>query len=302
MTAVKKWNLIIDVARCENCNNCMLTTRDEHVGNDFPGYAAPQPVHGHNWIKIHRKVRGEDGMVDAAYRPTMCNHCDDAPCIRKAGDGSVYKRPDGIVIIDPQKARGRTDLVGACPYGVIFWNEELQLPQKWIFDAHLLDQGWTQPRCQQSCPTGVYWAVKVEDDEMRQLVEKHKLEVLRPELKTQPRVYYKNLHRFARCFVGGTVVAEAGGVVDCVSGAHVTLKHQGREIAAAPSDTFGDFKFDGLDAGSGEYQVEVVDPKLGSASVSVSLEEESRYVGLIRLQHRAPRASADVSGSVDRQA
>ncbi|THF65023.1 oxidoreductase [Pseudothauera nasutitermitis] len=294
---MKKWNLIIDVAKCENCNNCMLTTRDEHVGNDFPGYAAPQPLHGHNWIKIHRKVRGQDGMVDAAYRPTMCNHCDDAPCVKAAGDGSVYQRPDGIVIIDPQKARGRRDIVDACPYEGIFWNEELQLPQKWIFDAHLLDQGWKQPRCQQSCPTGVYWAVKVEDDEMQALVKKHRLEVLRPELNTRPRVYYKNLHRFAKCFVGGTVVAEVDGVLDCVAGAHVTLTRQGRQVATTQSDTFGDFKFDALDPGSGEYQVEIVDERLGSAQASATLAEESCYIGLIRLQPGVPHGSGIHAGA-----
>lgn len=280
---MKKWNLIIDVAKCENCNNCMLTTRDEHVGNDFPGYSAPQPVHGHNWIKIHRKVRGQDGMVDAAYRPTMCNHCDNAPCIAKAGDGSVYQRPDGIVIIDPRKAKGRKDLIDACPYGVIFWNEELQLPQKWIFDAHLLDQGWPQPRCQQSCPTGVYWALHVDDSEMQEAIKKHKLEVLRPELGTRPRVYYKNLYRFDKCFIGGSVVASVNGVLDCVPGARVTLKRQDKEIASSESDSFGDFKFDGLAPSSGDYLVEVVHPKLGVSRAGVTLVE-SHYIGSIQLQ------------------
>lgn len=280
---MKKWNLIIDVARCENCNNCMLTTRDEHVGNDFPGYAAPQPVHGHNWIKIHRKVRGEGSMVDAAYRPTMCNHCDNAPCIQKAGDGSVYKRPDGIVIIDPEKAKGRKDIVEACPYGAVFWNEELKLPQKWIFDAHLLDQGWKQPRCQQSCPTGVYWAVCVEDAEMKGLIEKHQLEVLRPELNTGPRVYYKNLYRFDKCFIGGSVVATVDGVLECIPGAQVTLRQHGRKLDSAVSDTFGDFKFDRLAARSGDYEVEIEHPKLGRASANVDLVD-SQYIGNISLQ------------------
>lgn len=293
---MKKWNLVIDVAKCENCNNCMLATRDEHVGNDFPGYAASQPVHGHNWIKIHRKVRGQDGMVDAAYRPTTCNHCDNAPCIKAAGDGSVYKRPDGIVIIDPQKARGRKDIVKACPYNAIFWNEELQLPQKWIFDAHLLDQGWKEPRCQQVCPTGVYKAVCIEDSEMQELAKREGLEVLRPELKTRPRVYYKNLHRFEKCFIGGTTVAEIKGVLECIAGARVVLRHQGKEIASAQSDTFGDFKFDGLDPGSGDYEVEILHSTLGTAKASIKLAD-SHYFGSIRLQTGGPagRGAASVS-------
>ena len=158
------WNLLVDVARCENCQVCTLAVKDEHVGNYFPGYAAPQPLHGHEWISIKRRVRGEGSMVDAAYLPTMCNHCDNAPCLKAgARDGSVRKREDGIVIIDPERAKGRRDLVDSCPYGSIWWNEDLQLPQIWIFDAHLLDQGWKEPRCAQGCPAGVYRAVKVDD-------------------------------------------------------------------------------------------------------------------------------------------
>ena len=76
----------------------------------------------------------------------------------------MRKRDDGILLIDPVKARGRKDLVEACPYGHIWWNEELALPQLWPFDAHLLDQGWKQTRGQQSCPTGAMRAIKVEDD------------------------------------------------------------------------------------------------------------------------------------------
>jgi Fe-S-cluster-containing dehydrogenase component len=45
---MNKWNMIVDVEKCENCANCVIVTKDEHVGNDFPGYAAPQPLHaGH---------------------------------------------------------------------------------------------------------------------------------------------------------------------------------------------------------------------------------------------------------------
>ncbi len=40
---MKKWNMIIDVAECTNCNLCTLATMDEYVGNDWPGYTKPMP-------------------------------------------------------------------------------------------------------------------------------------------------------------------------------------------------------------------------------------------------------------------
>ncbi len=277
-----KWNLIIDVALCENCNNCVLSTKDEHCDNDFPGYAAPQPRHGHDWIRITRHVRGSAPMVDAAYLPTTCNHCDAAPCIKAAKDGSIYKRDDGIVIIDPEKARGRKDLVDACPYGVIFWNEELNLPQKWIFDAHLLDAGAKEPRCVQSCPTGAMTSVKTSDAEMAAMAKQQGLEVLRPELGAKPRVYYRNLYRFTKCFIGGNVVGEVDGVVECIAGANVSLLREGRVISRTTTDAFGDFKLDRLDANSGLYHVRIVHDRLGSTELPVELGE-SQYLGKIRL-------------------
>ena len=253
---MQKWNMIIDVAECTNCNLCTLATMDEYVGNDWPGYAAAMPKHGHKWLNILQKERGQVPMIDIAYVPTMCNHCDDAPCMSKAA-GAISKRSDGIVLIDPEKAKGRRDLVDACPYGHIWWNEELGLPQSWPFDAHLLDQGWLQTRGQQSCPTGAMRAVKIDDAEMARMAREEGLEVIRPELGTRPRVYYRNLWRYSKCFIGGTVATEVDGVVDCVEGARLRLMKGGTLVAETITDNYGDFKFDTLDEGSGRYLIEI---------------------------------------------
>ncbi|HEX9070825.1 MAG TPA: 4Fe-4S dicluster domain-containing protein [Pseudolabrys sp.] len=254
---MKKWNMIIDVAECTNCNLCTLAAMDEYVGNEFPGYSAPMPKHGHKWINILQKERGQVPAVDVAYVPTMCNHCDDAPCVAK-GKGAAKKRGDGIVLIDPVKAKGRKDLVEACPYGHIWWNEELQVPQAWTFDAHLIDSGWQQTRGQQSCPTGAMRAVCVADNEMAKLAAEQGLEVIKPELGTKPRVYYKNLWRFSKCFIGGSVSARTNdGTIDCVEGAVVRLLKDGDVVAEAATDNYGDFKFDRLNENSGQYIVEI---------------------------------------------
>jgi Fe-S-cluster-containing dehydrogenase component len=258
---MQKWNMIIDVAECTNCQLCALAAMDEYVGNDWPGVAAPMPRHGHRWIDILQKERGQvtgnSPMIDIAYVPTMCNHCDNAPCMKKGGD-AVKKRDDGIVIIDPVKAKGRKDLVESCPYGHIWWNEELSLPQIWPFDAHLLDQGWQQTRGQQSCPTGAMRTIKVEDEEMARLAREQQLEVMKPEAGTKPRVYYKNLWRYSKCFIGGSVSAEVNGTVDCVEGATVHLIKDGVTAETTVTDHYGDFKFDKLDENSGRYSVEII--------------------------------------------
>ncbi len=75
---VKKWNLVIDVAKCFNCNCCTLACHDEYGDNEFPGYAAAMPKHGQRWIDIRHRETGRVPMVEVSYLPVMCNHCDDA--------------------------------------------------------------------------------------------------------------------------------------------------------------------------------------------------------------------------------
>jgi Fe-S-cluster-containing dehydrogenase component len=280
---VSKWNLIVDVAECHNCNNCFLACKDEYIGNDIPGYSAPQPLHGHKWIDILTKERGRIPMVDAAHVPVMCNHCDDAPCVA-AGRGAVKKRADGIVLIDPQEAAGRKDLVAACPYGAIWWNEELNLPQAWTFDAHLLDRGWQAPRCVQSCPTGAMKSLKLADPEMAERARREGLEPLKPELGTKPRVYYKNLHRYTKLFVGGVILGEHDGIIDCVAQASAELVKDGRVLCTGASDAFGEFKFDGLEPKSGAYEVRIIHPGYIPATLPIDLCEESLVLTDIRLQ------------------
>lgn len=234
---MKKWNLLIDVELCENCNNCVLATKDEYLGNDISGYSASVPGMGNNLIAIESSERGAGALIEISHRPVTCNHCDNAPCIQHAPD-AIQKRADGIVIIDPEKARGRKDIVDSCPYGAIHWNEELAVPQQWIFDAHLLDQGWNQPRGAQACPTHAIYAVQKTDAEMKQHASSRGYGVLHPEYGTLPRVYYRNNHHFTDGYVAGSVLARN----ECIAGVQVALESQGRILGKAITDEFGEFR------------------------------------------------------------
>ena len=275
--------LIIDVAKCINCNNCVLATKDEHVGNDYPGYAAAQPAQGHEWISIQQRVRGTGTQLDITYVPTMCNHCDDAPCIRAARDGSIYKRPDGVVIIDPEKARGRKDLLATCPYGAMAWNADMQLPQIWIFDAHLLDNGWTEPRCVQACPTGAMESFCGPDATLEARRAEEHLTELRPELRTRPRVLYRNLERTKLAFLSGSVCCrDAQGRLENVEGAHVELAIEGDVKRTATTDIFGDFRLDDMPAIGRPYVVRIQHASHGQAHANGTLTA-SQNLGLIEL-------------------
>jgi len=269
---MKSWYMVIDVEKCENCHNCFLACKDEHVGNDWQGYTAPQPDEGKSWIEITGKERGSFPMIDVAYLPTPCMHCDDAPCMKAAESGAITKRPDGIVMIDPVKSKGQAAVVKACPYHAIQWNEALGLPQKCTLCSHLLDEGWTKTRCVQACPTAALSLVKADEAEMKELIAREKLEVLTPGRKTRPRVFYKNLYRFLRCFIGGSVAFKVEGREECAEGARVVLFDGSREkLAEALTDPFGEFKFDNLEAESGIYTLEISHHGFRTREVAVTL-------------------------------
>jgi Fe-S-cluster-containing dehydrogenase component len=258
-SSMKGQALVIDVSLCINCRNCVIATKDEYTGNEFPGYSAAHPPSGLDTIRVERHVRGEGALLDVTYIPKMCNHCDNAPCVKAAPDGAIYKRPDGVVVIDPVKSHGRRDLVKTCPYGMIEWNEQEQVPQNWNFDAHLLDAGWKEPRCAQACPTKAIRAVNMEDAAMQKMVESEHLCVLHPEFNTQPRVFYRNLDDALSHLVAGNVCeASSNGQLRNLVGLELVLLDSGEEVEhTTKTDDFGDFRFSGLVAQSSTIELRV---------------------------------------------
>ena len=142
----------IDVSRCSGCYNCQFACKDEHCNNEWLPIAKQQPLTGQFWLKLEEHVEGSRPKIRIHYIPVLCNHCEHPACMEAAPD-AVYRREDGLVIIDPIKAAGHKELADACPYGAIYWNEALQIPQKCTGCAHLVDDGKT-PRCVDVCHTG----------------------------------------------------------------------------------------------------------------------------------------------------
>ena len=258
----KQRYMVIDVSLCHDCNNCFIACKDEFVMNDWLPYSKAQPRHGPRWMNIERKERGQYPRIDCAFLPMPCQHCGEAACIKENPD-CVVKRDDGVVLIDPDKSKGRKDMVNSCPYGAIYWNEEESIPQKWTMCAHLLDNGWDMPRCVHSCPTGAMAFHTIEKADMNAIIANEALEQYRPELGTYPNIYYKNLHRFTKCFIAGGVIKDG----DCLERAVVRLK--GDADSEQETNYFGDFKFDGLLPGT--YTISINGRDMQTVTIKESL-------------------------------
>jgi Fe-S-cluster-containing dehydrogenase component len=253
LITMSKYSILIDVTKCNGCYNCFLSCRDEHYGNDYPDYSAAQPLNGQFWMQVQEIERGVYPKPKVSYIPRPCMHCETAPCIDAAKDGAVYRRDDGIVMIDPVKAKGQEGIVNGCPYRVIFWNAEKEIPQKCNMCAHRLDEGVKEPRCVESCPTGalVFGDLDDPESEVSKLAARLDHKALNPDFNTEPLVRYVGI---PKRFVAGEVVYQ-GNEGECAPGVKVSLTGGGQKRETV-TDLFGDFEFEGL--GKNEtYQVVV---------------------------------------------
>ncbi|MBR3401388.1 MAG: oxidoreductase [Parasporobacterium sp.] len=249
---MKKFHMIIDLEKCVGCFNCMLACKDEHVGNKWLPYTEEQQKHEDKWICPTMTERGEAPYTEVTYVTRLCQHCDNAPCAKKYPDVFV-KRSDGVMLIDYRKAKNK-DLVDACPYGMVSWNEELGCAQKCTGCSHLIDDGWKEPRCVQTCPLRALQTVYCEDNEWDKIVEKQGLKPI-TDGSNKPRVMYKNLYFYNKCFVKGALCFDQDGIEEAAIDAKVELLVGGICVAQTQSDFLGEFYIDRIPKNSGKMQI-----------------------------------------------
>lgn len=243
---MKNYVLLVDVEKCTQCYNCVLSCKDEHFGNEFLPISTGCQELGQNWLDLKIVERGEKDNITVSCWPEGCRHCEVPECV-KASD-AVYKRDDGIVIIDPIKAQAQKTLTNACPYNAISWNSEKGLPQKCTMCAHLLDNGEKEPRCVEACPTSalIFGDANYPESQVSELIAKY------DELRKQTgSVRYFN--RPGRVIAGSVFLNEK----EVAESAEVRLL-DGQQVAAQTvTNGFGDFQFKNLPDGK-KYTLEVV--------------------------------------------
>ena len=258
--------MIIDLSICNGCHNCQIACKDEHVTNDWSPIAKPQPDTGQFWNKVINMERGTFPKVQVTYHHSICQHCEDAPCLKACNADAIYRRADGIVIIDPQKCRGNKLCMEACPYqNVIYFNDDLNIAQKCTFCAHLIDRGWTETRCSDVCPTGAFTFGDEDDPQIKEKIAGASL--LKPELPTRPRVYYLNLPK--KWIAGAVYDSEADR---CTRDARVTAADLGTgQTTQVLTDHYGDFWLKDLPEGTYSLLIEkdgYLSKKLGPVDIT----------------------------------
>ena len=108
----KKFGMVIDLHKCVGCGACDLACKSE---NNTP--------EGINWSSHQVHTSGVFPNVTYKYRPTLCNHCEDAPCVRSCPTAAMHKdKETDMTLHDANKCIGCKSCILACPYEVISYN------------------------------------------------------------------------------------------------------------------------------------------------------------------------------------
>ena len=275
-----RFGIVIDSANCMSCYNCFMACRDEHCGFAST-LSAPQPHMGHRWIDIRERERGDDAIrIKTASVPTPCSHCAEPACMGAAEHGAVYIRGDRIVIIDPEKASGQKAIVDACPIGAVYWNDDLNLPQKCTMCAELLDDGFTQPRCVGACPNEALFFGDLDDPESEASKKAAQSRVTQlPELTGKTtNVIHLNIPTI---FLAGSVYTPDD---EAAENAVVTLTNKkSGAVSTATANLFGDWEFEWLEKDA-QYDLSIEMQGYTTFKASVTTDTD-HYLGEITLNN-----------------
>ena len=108
----KHYSMVIDLHKCVGCGGCDLACKSE---NNVPV--------GFHWSNHILETTGSFPNTRFRYVPTLCNHCDDAPCVAHCPTNAMYKDENGLTLHDTGKCIGCRACQLACPYDCIYFND-----------------------------------------------------------------------------------------------------------------------------------------------------------------------------------
>lgn len=211
-----KWALAIDLNLCweqqqKGCNSCITAC---HKAHNVPYINDPKEEIKWIWAAPFAAVFPEqehellDDNLKGSSALALCNHCDNAPCVRVCPTKATFQTKTGITVMDYHRCIGCRYCMAACPYGARSFNfrdprlysnnfnmefptREKGVVEKCNFCAEKLDIG-ERPLCAEACPHGALFFGDLNDNqsEIRKVLKERFSIQRKPELGTKPKVYY----------------------------------------------------------------------------------------------------------------
>ncbi len=194
---------------CIGCGRCVVACKQE---NNVPW----EPEYNRTWVEryiitedeeifVDSPNSGMDGFTDehldvkyqdlnirkSFFVPKLCNQCDNPPCVTVCPVGATYMTEDGVILVDQEHCIGCGYCIQSCPYGARFFLPDKRVVDKCTWCYHRIAQGLV-PACVAACPRGARVFGDLEDPEspVRKILAEKRVDVLKPELGTEPKVYY----------------------------------------------------------------------------------------------------------------
>jgi molybdopterin-containing oxidoreductase family iron-sulfur binding subunit len=210
--AVKKWAMTVDIFGCDKkdgCTECIEACHRVHNVPDMPD--AGRQIKW-MWNSPFEALFPEHSAYSEAPRGrqimTLCNHCENPPCVAVCPTKATFKRDDGIVMMDYHRCIGCRYCMAACPYGARSFN--WQDPRPFI---HAIDKGYPTrtkgvvekcnfcderlarglaPACVAACNEAclAFGDLNDEHSDVRRLLRSRPAMQRKPELGTGPKVFY----------------------------------------------------------------------------------------------------------------
>jgi tetrathionate reductase subunit B len=176
-----QFGMLIDLRKCIGCHACSVACKAE--------FDVPLGVN-RSWVEYVEK--GTYPNVRRNFLPRLCNHCSKPQCVDVCPTGATWKRAeDGIVVIDPDICIGCKYCIQACPYDARFLNPVTGVADKCDFCLHRVAQG-LEPSCVNTCigRARIFGDLNDPESEISKTIAKNPVTVLRPEMGTEPNVFY----------------------------------------------------------------------------------------------------------------
>ncbi|MEK6775513.1 MAG: 4Fe-4S dicluster domain-containing protein [bacterium] len=175
-----RYAMVIDLRHCVGCHSCSVACKSE---NEVPLGKF------RSWVKVIEKGRYPD--VSRQFLPSLCNNCANPICNRNCPVRATYIRPDGIVGVNQHRCIGCMYCMASCPYDVRYINPLRKIVQKCFFCDHRVDKG-LEPACVETClgKARIFGDINDPNSEIAQVMSTNPVVTLKPDLGTEPHVFY----------------------------------------------------------------------------------------------------------------